>query len=165
MTNSIPVVGHVKGAVFYAVGSSERGERAMKGATRSVGIITGGIGGLFVGSLPGAVAGAVAGGALTDRIITGAVTSPDAVRSKDIPIDAEYLDALARRTKHAGAAWTKWSPKRIRGIVVIGYKTRTFHANPNFVPPMPGAPVADGVVVLEVRREDLPLLSAEAPCA
>lgn len=75
VTNAIPVVGHIKGVGLYAAGYNERGEQAMKGASRSVGVVAGGIGGFIVGGPPGAVAGGMAGGALMDGVITGADTA------------------------------------------------------------------------------------------
>ncbi|GAB9472305.1 hypothetical protein Gpo141_00009486 [Globisporangium polare] len=72
LTDSIPIVGHVKGGIFYATGDHERGERAMKSSSRTVGVIGGGVGGFFVAGPIGAVAGGVAGGAAMDGVITGA---------------------------------------------------------------------------------------------
>lgn len=72
MTDAIPVVGHVKGGFCYAIGANERGERALKSASRSIGVATGGISGMIVGGPPGAIAGGIAGGAAMDVIITGA---------------------------------------------------------------------------------------------
>lgn len=72
LTDSIPIVGHVKGGIFYATGDHERGGRAMKSSSRTVGVIGGGVGGFFMGGPIGAVAGGVAGGAAMDGVITGA---------------------------------------------------------------------------------------------
>lgn len=72
LTDSIPIVGHVKGGIYYATGDHERGERAMKSSSRTVGVIGGGVGGFFLGGPIGAVAGGVAGGAAMDGVITGA---------------------------------------------------------------------------------------------
>jgi len=67
VVEAVPVVGHVKGAIHYAFGGTERGNQIMKSASRPLGAIAGGIGGFFVGGPVGAVAGGVA----MDGIITG----------------------------------------------------------------------------------------------
>ncbi|TMW57545.1 hypothetical protein Poli38472_003470 [Pythium oligandrum] len=71
ITDSVPVVGHVKGGVMYALGENERGDRAMKGASRTVGVVAGGVGGFVVGGPVGAVVGGVSGGAAMDGLTTG----------------------------------------------------------------------------------------------
>lgn len=38
VADGVPVVGHVKGAIHYAVGDSDGGARAMRSATRTTGI-------------------------------------------------------------------------------------------------------------------------------
>lgn len=59
LMDGIPVVGHVKGVVHYAMGDNEKGHRSMESATRTtavvgVGIATGGLGaGLAVGAAAG----------------------------------------------------------------------------------------------------------------
>ena len=70
--DGIPVVGHAKGAIHYLVGDESGGEKAMKSASRTVGVIAGGAGGFVVGGPVGAVAGGIAGGAAADGIISGA---------------------------------------------------------------------------------------------
>lgn len=49
--DTIPVVGHIKGGVHYALGEPEKGEHALKAASRSTGVVLGGVGGLLVGNL------------------------------------------------------------------------------------------------------------------
>ncbi|CAG7821975.1 unnamed protein product, partial [Allacma fusca] len=71
IVDSIPVAGHIKGGVHYALGENEQGEEAMKAASRSTGVIIGGVGGFVAGGPVGAVAGGIAGGAAADGIITG----------------------------------------------------------------------------------------------
>eukprot|EP00439_Symbiodinium_sp_Y106_P055428 s4204_g7.t1 len=71
LADGIPIVGHIKGGIHYACGDDEGGERAMKGASRTVGAIGGGAGGFLVGGPVGAVAGGIAGGAAVDGITTG----------------------------------------------------------------------------------------------
>lgn len=70
--DGIPGVGHAKGAIHYLAGDEIGGEKAMKSASRTVGVIAGGAGGFVVGGPVGAVAGGVAGGAAADAIISGA---------------------------------------------------------------------------------------------
>ncbi|CAG0902770.1 unnamed protein product [Darwinula stevensoni] len=68
--DGIPVVGHAKGLVHYAVGDTEGGTKAMKTATRSTAVIGGGIGGFVVGGPVGAVAGGISAGAAMDTTTT-----------------------------------------------------------------------------------------------
>ena len=70
--DGVPVLGHVKGAIHYAVGDESGGDKAMKSASRTVGVIGGGAAGFVVGGPVGAVAGGIAGGAAADGIISGA---------------------------------------------------------------------------------------------
>lgn len=63
LTDSIPVVGHIKGAVHLLTGDTEHGWTAIKSATSSTGSA---VGGAFGGPL-----GAVGGHTLTDLAITG----------------------------------------------------------------------------------------------
>jgi hypothetical protein len=74
VADSIPVVGHAKGIVHYAVGDTEGGDEAMKSASRSVGVVAGGVGGFVVGGPIGAYAGGVAGGMAADTVISIADT-------------------------------------------------------------------------------------------
>ncbi|CAF1384592.1 unnamed protein product [Didymodactylos carnosus] len=66
-----PGVGHIIGALAYMAGYPETGERAMKNASRTSGVILGAAVGLFFGGPLGAAAGAVGGGLLMDLLITG----------------------------------------------------------------------------------------------
>lgn len=71
MADGIPVVGHIKGAIEYAIGDTEAGDQSMKAASRSTAVIAGAVGGFFVGGVAGSVAGGVVAGAAMDGIITG----------------------------------------------------------------------------------------------
>ena len=71
VADGLPLVGHIKGGIHYAVGDKEGGEQAMKAASRTTGVIGGGVGGFFVGGPVGAVAGGVSGGVAMDGITTG----------------------------------------------------------------------------------------------
>ncbi len=71
MSEGIPVVGHVIGAGYYIAGDTSEGDKAMKAASRTVGVVAGGVGGFMAGGPVGAFAGGVAGGAAMDGIITG----------------------------------------------------------------------------------------------
>ncbi|PAA68885.1 hypothetical protein BOX15_Mlig033190g1 [Macrostomum lignano] len=68
--DAVPVLGHVKGAGHYAFGDREGGDKAMKAASRSVGVLGGGIAGCAACGPAGAAAGGVAGGAAMDGIIS-----------------------------------------------------------------------------------------------
>ncbi len=68
--NGIPGIGHAKGAVHYYMNDKEGGDNAMKSASRTVGVIGGGVIGGLVGGPVGAIAGGVAGGVTLDGITT-----------------------------------------------------------------------------------------------
>jgi len=70
VVDNVPVVGHVKGAVHYVCGDKEGGDKAMKSASRTSGVIIGGAVGIAAGPA-GMVAGGIAGGAAVDGITTG----------------------------------------------------------------------------------------------
>ncbi len=55
--DSIPVAGHIKGGVHYALGDNNQGDESMKAASRSTGVVLGGAGGFLAGGPVGAVAG------------------------------------------------------------------------------------------------------------
>lgn len=63
-------MGHAKGAIHYAYGDKDAGDEAMKAASRTIGVIGGGIGGMCLAGPVGAVAGGIAGGAALDGITT-----------------------------------------------------------------------------------------------
>ena len=69
--DGIPVVGHIKGAIEYAIGDTEAGDKSMKAASRTVAVVGSAVGGFMVGGPVGAVAGGIAGGAAYDGLVTG----------------------------------------------------------------------------------------------
>jgi len=70
LADSVPVVGHIKGAGHYLCGDKEGGDKAMKSASRTTGVIVGaGVG--IAGGPAAMVAGGIAGGAAMDGITTG----------------------------------------------------------------------------------------------
>ena len=71
LVNGAPLVGHAKGVVHYVCGDREGGDRAMKSASRTTGVIMGATAGFMMGGPAGAAAGGVVGGAVTDGITTG----------------------------------------------------------------------------------------------
>ena len=71
VVDGVPVVGHVKGIVHYAMGDKEKGNRSMEASTRTAavlgaGVLTGGLGG---GLVAGATAG-VGSGVAYDATVT-----------------------------------------------------------------------------------------------
>ena len=66
----VPGVGHIKGGIHYACGDTDGGDKAMKAASRTIGVVGGGAVGIL-GGPAGMVAGGIAGGAAMDGIITG----------------------------------------------------------------------------------------------
>ncbi|XP_055331178.1 uncharacterized protein LOC129583416 [Paramacrobiotus metropolitanus] len=109
LADVIPGVGHIKGAVHYAMGDHPQGERAMKAASRSTAVIGGTIVGLAVGGLGGAVTGGDAGNRYMDAAIA---TAEDAIKGKITPGEAfdgcaaPLLDTVEKHHK-AGAMWDK----------------------------------------------------------
>merc|ERR1712172_428371 len=71
LLDGTPVVGHLKGAIHYAVGDTEGGDQVMRSASRTIGVIGGGVVGIATGGPAGMVAGGALGGAAADGIITG----------------------------------------------------------------------------------------------
>jgi hypothetical protein len=69
--DGVPLVGHAKGGIHYALGDREGGDNAMKSASRTTGVIGGGVGGFLLGGPLGAVAGGIGGGLAMDGITTG----------------------------------------------------------------------------------------------
>ena len=70
VANGMPVIGHIKGGIHYAIGDRKSGNEAMKKASRSTGVVVGGVLGVSGGPV-GMVAGGIAGGAVMDGITTG----------------------------------------------------------------------------------------------
>ena len=66
-----PALGHLKGGIHYLANDREGGDKAMKAASRTTGVMAGGVAGFCVGGPGGAVAGGIAGGAVMDGITTG----------------------------------------------------------------------------------------------
>merc|ERR1711971_979150 len=75
LMDGTPVVGHLKGAIHYAVGDTEGGDQVMRSASRTIGVIGGGVVGMAGGGPAGMVAGGALGGAAADGIITGIESS------------------------------------------------------------------------------------------
>lgn len=111
MTDATPGVGHAKAIVGYALRDNERGDRAMKSASRTTGVLGGGVAGFLVGGPVGAIAGGVSAGAAMDGIITGV----------DSLVHSEY------RPNGQIAAWTAVhngkSADDVIGVVVSGLMT------------------------------------------
>ena len=57
LVDSVPLVGHIKGGIHYAVGDTEGGHNAMFAASRTTAVLGGGIAGGLLGGPVGAVAG------------------------------------------------------------------------------------------------------------
>ncbi|ESO99054.1 hypothetical protein LOTGIDRAFT_238932 [Lottia gigantea] len=70
VANQVPIVGHVKGMVHYAMGDNDGGDNAMKSSSRTVGVLAGGAGGGFVGGPVGAIVGGIKGGLIMDGVTT-----------------------------------------------------------------------------------------------
>jgi len=68
IVNNTPVIGHIKGAGHYIAGDNERGDEIMKGASRPIRVVSGGIAGFVTGAAVGACVGGVAGAQLMDNV-------------------------------------------------------------------------------------------------
>jgi hypothetical protein len=104
--DGLPVVGHLKGGIHHECGDHEGGDKAMKAASRTTGMVGGAVGGFCVAGPVGAAAGGVAGGAAMD----GAITGVDSARRRKFTPYGQV------------AAWTKVATAdnaqdRIDGIV------------------------------------------------
>merc|ERR1711971_1410046 len=53
LLDGTPVVGHLKGAIHYAVGDTEGGDQVMRSASRTIGVIGGGVVGIATGGPAG----------------------------------------------------------------------------------------------------------------
>jgi len=69
--NSTPFVGHVKGAIQYALGDREGAREAIDGSSHVLGAMIGGTGGFLVGGPTGAFVGGIVGGNAVDLALTG----------------------------------------------------------------------------------------------
>ncbi|CAG5097937.1 Protein of unknown function [Cotesia congregata] len=78
VVDSIPVVGHVKGIVHYAVGDCEGGNKAMYQATRTSVVLGAGAAGSLAGPA-GAVAAAMYAGAVTDTVASITLEEPQGI--------------------------------------------------------------------------------------
>lgn len=58
---SVPVLGHIKGGVHYALGDDVEATSAIKRATKPIGIVVGGAAGMVLGGITGAREGAELG--------------------------------------------------------------------------------------------------------
>lgn len=74
--DGIPVVGHFKGVIHYAMGDDEKGDRSMVSATRTTSVMAGGAGGFLLGGPVGAIAGGVASGNAYDITHTVVTDKP-----------------------------------------------------------------------------------------
>ena len=69
LVDGVPVAGHVKGSIHYAVGDDEGGKNCMKKATRQTAVLAAGVGGAVIGGPGGAAAAGIGAGSLYDRAI------------------------------------------------------------------------------------------------
>lgn len=66
--DSLPIVGHIKGTVHYAMGDNEAGRAAMVASSRTVCVTAGAVGGFCVGGPLGAAAGGISAGTAMDGV-------------------------------------------------------------------------------------------------
>lgn len=69
--NSVPVVGHLKGGFHFFYGDLQGAGDAVILATRSTGVMVGGIGGMVIAGPVGACAGGLVAGIAMDTLVTG----------------------------------------------------------------------------------------------
>jgi len=70
IVNSIPVVGHIKGLVHYLCDDADGGDRAVRSATRTVGVVGIASGGMLLLGPAGGIVGGTCGGVFMDMLIT-----------------------------------------------------------------------------------------------
>ena len=68
--NGTPVIGHAKAMAHYVMGDQDSGNKALKAATRSMAVVSGGAAGMVAGGPKLAVMGGIAGGAAVDALAT-----------------------------------------------------------------------------------------------
>uniref|UniRef100_A0A914VSG6 VPS9 domain-containing protein n=1 Tax=Plectus sambesii TaxID=2011161 RepID=A0A914VSG6_9BILA len=101
--NGVPVVGHIKGGIHYALDDKNGGHEAMKASSRTVGVIAGALGGALIGGPAVAAAGGVGGGLAVDTLST-AIES--AVNRRYSPSGTLALGTeLVRNHSDAGAVF------------------------------------------------------------
>ena len=71
VVEGVPVVGHIMGAGYYATKHKDKGDRAMKMASRTTGVIGGGVAGFFIGGPVGATVGGTTAGLVMDGVTSG----------------------------------------------------------------------------------------------
>lgn len=83
--DSVPVAGHIKGGIHYAIGQKEKGHSAMKSASGTVVSITAGVGGTMVAGPIGGASSAVAASKLYDGLVTSLDTAVNGHREDGRP--------------------------------------------------------------------------------
>ena len=148
VANGLPVVGHIKGGIHYAVGDKKGGDEAMKAASRTTGVVIGGIAGI-PGGPAGMVAGGIAGGAVMDGITTGVES---AIEGKFTPNGQIKAWADVANGKDAQA---------IVGGVVGGFMSPVMdgvggYAAGNFAKGRVGAALEQDLAGFEIANEPVP---------
>lgn len=132
--NATPVVGHAKAMAHYVMGNPKSGNKAMKAASRSAGVLTGATLGMAAGGPAGALGGGIVGGMYVDGITTqveSAITSEyrpngvfylyDRINKKEATT-SEVFDAVAGFALDGLAGYTtgKAISKRASSVLVKG---------------------------------------------
>ena len=102
--NSIPVVGHVKGLLHYAVGDTQEGNHAMYSSTRSLVVAAAGAAGVAAGPVGAVILGALVGilwdGIIATDIIAVVVASDAYVTLLSV---AGFFNAVAQKENYGHA--------------------------------------------------------------
>jgi hypothetical protein len=117
--NGTPVIGHAKAMAHYVMGNPKAGNKAIKAASRTVGVLTGATLGMAAGGPAGAFGGGIVGGIYVDGITTqveSAITSEyrpngayylyDRLNKKEATT-SEVFDAVAGFTLDGVAGYTQ----------------------------------------------------------
>lgn len=83
--DSVPVVGHIKGGIHYAIGQKEKGHSAMKSSSGTVVSIAAGVGGTMVAGPIGGASSAVAASKCFDATVTLIDTAANGYRNDGRP--------------------------------------------------------------------------------
>ena len=85
LADSIPVAGHIKGIIHYALGENEKGDAAMKSASGTALTAAAGAAGFIAGGPVGGAAAAVAASQAYDGLVTGVDTAVNGDREDGRP--------------------------------------------------------------------------------
>ncbi|OXA47073.1 hypothetical protein Fcan01_18451 [Folsomia candida] len=148
--DQVPGVGHIKGGIHYAMGENEKGDESMKSASRTVGVIAGGVIGLVAGGPAGAAVGGAAGGVAMDLLISGSevlIHGDDGELHGYVKHGAKIVDALANNQPYTLDDAVELVTQPMHDVLV-GYRTVPIIHDTPPIKSIPGL-IKQGVIVTE----------------